>query len=687
MKNNAYILVLNRIKYKPIIIEGIFPFLLNRPYILDNLISKDDILKKKLNQIFSNVKRRSNKLEEEFRKSLEYLLLLRDMKHKINEWFEQIKNKPLTYKFLKNEINNSFLKYLVTKLKIHNYSIINGFFDNDYILEGIVKEYYVSLKKVNITYLPDKHNYIHNIDIKYLEYLDEANNHSRKKNRINQKIKLILILDENKFYTCNKRIKYPNINEIEFIFDNENISKENILIYFSRYLSNIEHLENINKIIFHNKIYENYLTNNYNTDKINKEYYQSLITYLFDDSYSEENKNAKIQIKLLSNLKEIIIENIPFLYIYEKMKLYYSINELFPYISSKIINPNVNNDKTNLLEINIPFYINDKIMIINNKDKNIKLNELLFFIEYYINNANIEYLMIVNHCTLIKDETKNKEINNTKIKINTLKEFIYISETSENFKDFIDIITLSISDSKKNKNNKYEGYNKNGELIVYRVGETQIQSFDLIDLFKYNKKLVQLKFINENLIINYNEERTKLEIINKEKNNCEINKIIKANNYLTMKHFSQFIYNQRLLNELSINQFDINLNDIRNNNIRTLNLNYENEMNIIQYNINCDENEKLDVYFPNIINLNIGGNSNNVFNLLHKILSNKLKTINIISNKEKTNYFTKVLKKINSYKIENNIYEIEDGDDNEENNNKQYFEDEEEYEEYEDEEY
>ena len=687
MKNNAYILVLNRIKYKPIIIEGIFPFLLNRPYILDNLISKDDILKKKLNQIFSNVKRRSNKLEEEFRKSLEYLLLLRDMKQKINEWFEQIKNKPLTYKFLKNEINNSFLKYLVTKLKIHNYSIINGFFDNDYILEGIVKEYYVSLKKVNITYLPDKHNYIHNIDIKYLEYLDEANNHSRKKNRINQKIKLILILDENKFYTCNKRIKYPNINEIEFIFDNENISKENILIYFSRYLSNIEHLESINKIIFHNKIYENYLTNNYNTDKINKEYYQSLITYLFDDSYSEENKNAKIQIKLLSNLKEIIIENIPFLYIYEKMKLYYSINELFPYISSKIINPNVNNDKTNLLEINIPFYINDKIMIINNKDKNIKLNELLFFIEYYINNANIEYLMIVNHCTLIKDETKNKEINNAKFKINTLKEFIYISETSENFKDFIDIITLSISDSKKNKNNKYEGYNKNGELIVYRVGETQIQSFDLIDLFKYNKKLVQLKFINENLIINYNEERTKLEIINKEKNNCEINKIIKANNYLTMKHFSQFIYNQRLLNELSINQFDINLNDIRNNNIRTLNLNYENEMNIIQYNINCDENEKLDVYFPNIINLNIGGNSNNVFNLLHKILSNKLKTINIISNKEKTNYFTKVLKKINSYKIENNIYEIEDGDDNEENNNKQYFEDEEEYEEYEDEEY
>ena len=323
MKNNIYILVLNRIKYKPIIIEGIFPYLLNRPCILDSLISKDDILKKKLNQIFSNIKKKSNKLGEEFCKNLEYYSLLRDMKNKLNEYLGQIKNKPLTYNFLKNELNYSILKYLLFKLTLYNYSIINGFFDNIYILEGIVKEYYLSLEKVNITYSGDKKNYI---DIKYLEYLDEVNRHSKEKNKINQKIKLILIIDENKYYyTCNKIIKYPNINEIEFIFDNENASKENLLIYFNRYLSNIEHLENINKIIFHNKIYENYLNNN-NNDKINREYYQSLITYLFDDIYSEENENAKIQMQLLSNLKEIIIENIPFLYIYERMKLYYSIN-------------------------------------------------------------------------------------------------------------------------------------------------------------------------------------------------------------------------------------------------------------------------------------------------------------------------------------------------------------------------
>jgi hypothetical protein len=177
-----------------------------------------------------------------------------------------------------------------------------------------------------------------------------------------------------------------------------------LLIYFNRYLSNIEHLENISKIIFHNIIYENYLNNN-NNDKINREYYQSLITYLFDDIYSEENENAKIQMQLLSNLKEIIIENMPFLYIHERMKLYYSINELYPYIPSKMIKQK--NEKNNILEINIPFYINDKIMIINNNNKNLIINELLFFIEYYLNNENIEYLMIVNHYKLITDEKKN----------------------------------------------------------------------------------------------------------------------------------------------------------------------------------------------------------------------------------------------------------------------------------------
>ena len=97
MKNKAYTLILNRIKHKPIIIERIFPFLLNRPCILDNLISKDDILKKKLNQIFSNVKKKSNRLGEEFCKSLKNYSLLKDMKQKLNEYLEKIKNKPLIH--------------------------------------------------------------------------------------------------------------------------------------------------------------------------------------------------------------------------------------------------------------------------------------------------------------------------------------------------------------------------------------------------------------------------------------------------------------------------------------------------------------------------------------------------------------------------------------------------------------
>ena len=73
-------------------------------------------------------------------------------------------------------------------------------------------------------------------------------------------------------------------------------------------------------------------------------------------------------------------------------------------------------------------------------------------------------------------------------------------------------------------------------MIFYREGSTNIQSFDLIDLFKYNKILTKLKLIKENNIINYNEERTKLEIINYNLNKNELNDIINKN--IKISHFT-----------------------------------------------------------------------------------------------------------------------------------------------------
>jgi hypothetical protein len=147
--------------------ETIFPLLLNRPYILYNLISKDDILKKKLNKIFSNVKKKSNKLGKEFSNNLERYSLLKDMNDNLQKWLDAVKNKKLTYKFLKKELNFSFLKYLYSKLNIYNYNIKNGIFYNKNALKGIVIDFYSSLKNASVMLDNFNKKINDNIDIEY----------------------------------------------------------------------------------------------------------------------------------------------------------------------------------------------------------------------------------------------------------------------------------------------------------------------------------------------------------------------------------------------------------------------------------------------------------------------------------------------------------------------------------------
>ena len=172
------------------------------------------------------------------------------------------------------------------------------------------------------------------------------------------------------------------------------------------------------------------------------------------------------------------------------------------------------------------------------------MNELISFIYTYLNTyKNVEYLLIVNHSALINDiKDSKKEFN-----INNLKEFVFISQQTEDYHNLI--FALSLPSNDKNIN-IYEGYDTNDNLIFYRKGITIIQSFDLIELFKYNNNLTKIKLIKEHIIIKYNIERTKLEIMNINPNKNELNDII-CNN-IKISHFTQFIYNQQSLKEITI---------------------------------------------------------------------------------------------------------------------------------------
>ena len=649
MKSLKQISILNKIQSKQIIIEAIYPFILKRVTILYTIISSDDLLKKKLNNLFLNV-------SIDYSNNYKNLSGIKELKNKLNESLINIKTKPITYGFIKSQLDFSFIKYLHKSL-INNNCYTNL---NNEVLKSITLEYYSSLDKVIVIFLQNKKN---DLDTEYINLIEKYNEHSKEKNKINQKIKLILIIENIRNNCLFTEIKYPNINEIELIFSEEKVNKGQIFRYFNKYLSEIKHLENITKIILHNKTYNNYLNDLENGKKINNEFYQSLLSFMFDEYYSEKS-DIKCQIQLLQNVKEAIIEDSEFLYIYEKIKLYYCINDIFPLL-------NMNNNLEN--EYNIQCYINNKIMIINNKDTPIKLKNIISFINSNLNkNKNIQYLFIVNKNSIIND-IDEKEKNNIKVDISNLKEFMFVSEQSENNQALIDILT---EENGKEKN-IYKGYDKDNKLILYRKGNTFIQSFDLIDLFKYNHKLTRIELTSEQVIINYNEERTNLEIININPVKSEFNDgIINMGNYLPINHITQFIYSQNNLIELTINKFDFSFNDIMNKNIKTLNINYEKDASFLKYKIK-DEKSKEEIVklFPNLVNLNIGTEDLSwVLNLQIKDIPDVLKNIKILTFFQKNNKISKIIKKFKKYGKNIIFYSIDknfddDDDDNDEGDN------------------
>ena len=114
--NQKRINILNKIKNKPIIIERIFSYTLNRPYILYHLISNDNYLKDKLNNTFTDVNKTKNNLGEEFCQNLNIYSNIKDIITKIEELLKEKENKPFTYTYIKNNLEYSYMNFLYTSL-------------------------------------------------------------------------------------------------------------------------------------------------------------------------------------------------------------------------------------------------------------------------------------------------------------------------------------------------------------------------------------------------------------------------------------------------------------------------------------------------------------------------------------------------------------------------------------------
>jgi len=662
--NEKRINILNKIKNKPIIIERIFSYTLNRPYILYHLISNDNHLKDKLNNTFTDVNKTKNNLGEEFCQNLTIYSNIKHIINKIEELLKEKENKPFTYTYIKNNLEYSYINFLYTSLmKSKKMKKIKKLV-NEEMIKKIFIEIYSVLKDVDLIYLP--YPYMEN---EYIKLIEDMNKFSKEQNKKKQKIKLLLIFDENCFYNSEKfnLLNNSNIYEIEIIFGNKFIHCDNLLEKINLFLSKIKNLEKIQKLTFHNLNYDNYLNISDSNKDINDEIYQSILGFLADEYYSKNIENYANFNIIRKSIKEFGLKDIDFLYIFEKFKLFYSMIDIF-----KCFNENKTDSG---LSINIPFYINDKMLLIINKEKT-KVSDMLTFIEHIMKaHPNILYLFLVNHSELINDQVENKiEIN-----LQNIKEFEFITNESMNSLALINNIILSENEKEKDFN-IYKGYDNNGNLIMYRQGITNIQSFDLIDLFKYNKILTKIKMIKENIEINYNEERTKLEILNISPNKTELDDII--NDKIKIRHFEQFIYNQNSLKEMTIKYFDYQLKNLENKNINVLTINYDKDLCVLKYKKIKDDKiepqKELIKLFPSLTTLNIGGNCQWFLDMTLNDIPSNLKTINIITDKQNKK-LSKLMQKLN--KKGKKIF-IEYINNNDERNNEEEEEEEAEYDEH-----
>ena len=530
------------------------------------------------------------------------------------------------------------------------------------------------------------------LDEKYLNFIE---NYS-----IKQMIKLICIIDRNKYCEYINNITYPYIYELHFIMYSEidelfmfnDLPINEIYKIFVSYFITIKNFENIKIISFGDE----FLINKNQFISYNDEYYQSILGYLIDQFFvNNKNKNNNILEKI--NLEKIIIKEDNLDNIYEKFKILYGFNQMFPFLKDKKI-----------LELKYEIIIDNKyikkeynsykIIIIDFENKILKneLNEIINKINELITKNldsiknNIEMIIFKN--IQIKEVNINLRDSNIFINLPNLKEFIINNDEIAISND--DVFKIKENNNKNNKfNYLYLGYNKNNNLIYFRSGINKIKATDILDIFNtFNNNIYKLNLKYENINIINDKDKNKLEIINLSKN-IPLNK--NSCYYYSLKDFSDLIIHKNNLNSLIIDGFDFKFDDIKNTQIKNLSINYykknENECNkIYEYLIDLEDNDEKNILllkedlnlsdkFINLETISLGNIKNDkIFcNKLFKNynFSNNLKEINIITfsnikiDIKRKDIKINILQNHNSIKettnLENQIYEEEEEDDDE----------------------
>ena len=660
------ILILNKIRHKPLLLFNILPFINKRPFIMPYLIDSDFALKKSLKKTINKIKKKNFQAE-----SIDNIY-----KFIIYKFLKEIDILSLGKFMLTSLINNScsfrdnyknyFISYFLYKKPIPQdlnipYNLIYKFAPSGEILENFLEDYLFF--NINLLYLPLSINSQLNNDSLYLYDLKENN-------KIHQLINLFCIINNNKYYNDIQTIYHKYINILYFYFDN-NHSCENLFNIVFLYLEKIIHKENIKKIIF-----DDYSFSKAKLKEISIQYgliYTKIcLEYLVDNYFDIIKKGSKIDFNL-SSLEEIdfsddnIINNI------QCFKLRYNLSKIF-------VNKNIfkviwitNEDYNNIY--NLSEEEQKKLMNKmnqfekeNNKNKILYLDfcnnspyqkNFVFFCEKYLNlNNNINIIILDNIGENNKEyDLFSNKTNIKKIKLPSLKSIIYQKDITSNFYK-----------NKKDRNNEfsYELYSQNFHLSLIscyaniKIIENEDMVFDRFgikkfvnDFFDYSGLNVYEGYDNNNILVYLNIVDEILDnelyriffiqnkifklMLNNEKKQIKFDK---SSNNLTLINYKKKKIKEVKCNITTFDEFLNKLNNKKNKKLENKKI-YINEIISTSQILTTKSQYKLLI---NGLSEVLNKKHNIIYNLLYKGISDKSKIDTIIDIIGKNRYMLLLVK-------------------------------------------
>ena len=387
--NNNYISILRKILHKPIIVEFIFSYIKKRPFMIFDLVERDELIKDQINSFFKNSKK-NNYLSHSLNNNINIILFYKNVKELLKYSTNNLNPYLFENFFFENNMKPSFFnytsQYISNKIDQENNNNIKDIYNNKSELNNIYYELMKQFKNIQLVYLPKINPKTKEL---YKDGLYIEENIINNSNILKQEIDVLYcIIDDNEYYNNIASIrKNILINKIYFIFVKGN--NNNIFNGITKYLNKINSTH-IKEIIFGKKFLDNIFS-----------IYENIFV-----------NNKKFYIPNLQNIILIDINN----YNVDKLKIYLALSILFE-------NSNKNNIYINGNKIfNSKYFKNEnlenleKVQNLSQNSALIKIHNLTFIknksfmkiIKEYIDMKNITSIALYIY------EEKNKNYNNFK---------------------------------------------------------------------------------------------------------------------------------------------------------------------------------------------------------------------------------------------------------------------------------